>query len=132
MTVLGDLERSHYVSLTTYRKDGTPVATPVWHVVHGEDLFILSETDTWKVKRIRRNSHVLVTACNIRGKVAPGAASAEGTARLIDEAGTQAVRKLIARKYRMARMGNWLTRVLRIRRPPATGIAVTLVKLSPS
>ena len=132
MTVLDDLERSHYVSLTTYRKDGTPVATPVWHVVHDEDLFILSETDTWKIKRIRRNSHVMVTACNIRGKVAPGAPSAEGTARLVDEAGTQAVRALIARKYRMARMGNWLTRVLRIRRPPATGIAVTLVKLSPA
>jgi hypothetical protein len=67
----------------------------------------------------------VVTVCSIRGKIAPGAPSAEGTARLLDEAGTETGRKLLARKYVLSRMGNWFTRTLRLRRRPVIGIAVT-------
>ena len=98
----------------------------MWHVLSGGELFIVSDADAWKVKRIRRNGKVAVTVCDIRGRIAPGAASAEGTARLLDDAGTQAARKLIAGKYLMSRIGNWFIRVLRLRRPPVIGIAVTL------
>ncbi|GAA2336669.1 PPOX class F420-dependent oxidoreductase [Dactylosporangium salmoneum] len=124
MSVLEDFGRANYVSLTTYRKNGTTVATPVWHAVHDGELFIVSNTDAWKVKRIRNDSRVGVTVCNIRGKIAPGAPTATGTARLLDEAGTAQAREYIARKYFMSRAGNFLTRVLRLRRPPVTGIAV--------
>src|SRR5437773_4200358 len=99
MSVLDEIGRSRYVSLTTYRKDGTGVATPVWHVVNGGELLVVSDAEAWKVKRIRRNSHVVVTVCDMRGRIAPGAPSAEGTARLLDEAGTAAGRALLARKY---------------------------------
>src|SRR2546429_1603133 len=125
MSVVDDIGRSRYVSLTTYRKDGTGVASPVWHVMNGGELLIVSEAEAWKVKRIRKNSHVVVTVCGIRGKIAPGAPSAEGTARLLDEADTETGRTLLARKYVMSRMGNWLTRILRLRRRPVIGIAVT-------
>jgi PPOX class probable F420-dependent enzyme len=125
MTVVDEISRSKYVSLTTYRKDGTAVATPVWHVVHDGELIVVSEAEAWKVKRIRRNNHVVVTVCNIRGRIAPGAATAEGTARLLDEVGTQAARKLLAGKYLSSRLGNWVSSVLRLRRPPVIGIAVT-------
>src|SRR6266498_422449 len=56
MTVPDEISRSRYVSLTTYRKDGTAVATPVWHVANGGELVVVTEADTWKVKRIRSNS----------------------------------------------------------------------------
>ena len=125
MTVVDEIGRSKYVSLTTYRKDGTAVATPVWHVVSDGELIVVSEADAWKVKRIRNNSHVVVTVCGLRGKIVPGAPSAEGTARLLDEAGTETVRKLLARKYVLSRVGNWSARILRLRRPPMIGIAVT-------
>jgi PPOX class probable F420-dependent enzyme len=125
MTVLDDIARSQYVSLTTYRKDGAGVATPVWHVVDGGELFIMSEASAWKVKRIRNNAHVVVTVCNVRGKIAPGAPSAEGTARLLDDAGTRSTRVLLARKYILSRVGNWFAAILRLRRPPTIGIAVT-------
>jgi hypothetical protein len=124
MTVVEEIDRSRYVSLTTYRRDGTAVPTPVWHVVDGGELFVVSEAGAWKVKRIRNNSHVVVTVCNIRGKIAPGAPSVEGTARLLDDAGTDAARRLLARKYVLSRVGNWLARNLRLRRPPVIGIAV--------
>jgi uncharacterized protein len=125
MSVPEEIGRSSYVSLTTYRKDGTPVATPVWHVVDGDELLVVSDADAWKVKRIRRNSHVVVTVCDFRGRIAPGAPTAEGTARLLDEAGTRASRTLLARKYLMSRLGNGLASLLHIRRRPVIGIAVT-------
>jgi PPOX class probable F420-dependent enzyme len=126
MTVLDEIGRSRYVSLTTYRKNGTGVATPVWHVVDGGELFVVSEADAWKVKRIRNNSQVVVTVCSFRGKIAPDAPSAPGTARLLDEADTKAARTLLARKYVLSRLGNWFARVLHLRRPPLIGIAVRL------
>jgi PPOX class probable F420-dependent enzyme len=126
MTLVDEIGRSRYVSLTTYRKDGTGVATPVWHVVNGGELFVVSDAEAWKVKRIRNDSHVMVTVCGVRGKIAPGAPSARGTARLLDEADTETVRTLLARKYVLSRMGNWLTKILHLRRPPLIGIAVTV------
>lgn len=125
MGVVEEIGRSKYVSLTSYRKDGTAVATPVWQVMSDGELLIVSEADAWKVKRIRNNHHVVVTVCDIRGRVAPGAASAEATARLLDEVGTQAARTLLARKYVLSRLGNWFSKILRLRRPPVIGIAVT-------
>ncbi|WP_405793304.1 PPOX class F420-dependent oxidoreductase [Streptomyces sp. NBC_01506] len=96
---LDALRRSRYVSLTTYRKDGTGVDTPVWHAVDDGQLYIWTRSDSWKVKRIRDNSRVVVTACTARGRIAPGAASAEGTARLLDDAQAARVDRLLLRKY---------------------------------
>lgn len=96
---LDALSRSRYVSLTTYRKDGTGVSTPVWHAVDGDELFIWTRSDSWKVKRLRNNSRVVVTACDVRGRIAPGAASAEGTARLLEGDEVKRINRLLARKY---------------------------------
>jgi hypothetical protein len=125
MTVADEFVRSRYVSLTTYRKDGTPVATPVWHVPHNAEFWIVTEAGSGKVKRIRNNSQVLVAPCSLRGTVAPDAPSATGTARLLDDAGTAQARKLLARRYVMSRAGNWFARMLRLRRPPLVGIVVS-------
>src|SRR3954454_11467366 len=99
MTVPDAIGRSKYVSLTTYRKDGSPVATPVWHVTRGDELFVVTEERSWKVKRLRNDNRVRVTVCDVRGRIAPGAASAEGTARLLDETGTADAREMLARRY---------------------------------
>ncbi|MFE9830540.1 PPOX class F420-dependent oxidoreductase [Streptomyces halstedii] len=123
---LQDFARSEYVSLTTYRKDGTPVATPVWSAADGDVLYIWTRSDSWKVKRLRNDNRVRVTVCDVRGRIAEGAPSAEGTARLLDTAGTVAVRKLLARRYTWK---FWLVdvpaMVVRLGKRPHTGIAVT-------
>jgi hypothetical protein len=75
--------------MATYRKNGTAVATPIWHVVKGGELFVVTEADTGKVKRIRNNSNVMVTVCDFRGRIALGLPSATGTARLLDDAETR-------------------------------------------
>ena len=125
MTVIDEIGRSGYISLTTFRKDGTAVPTPVWHALTDGEIFIISDAGAGKVKRIRNNGRVVVTACNIRGKIKPDAPTAEGTARLLDEAETEAGRSLLARKYVMSRLGNWFTKVLRLRKRAVIGIAVT-------
>jgi PPOX class probable F420-dependent enzyme len=124
MTPVEEFGRSKQVSLTTFRKDGTAVPTPVWHVVDAGELFIVSEAEAGKVKRIRNNGRVVVTLCDIRGKIAPGAPSTEGTARLLDEAATERARTLLAGRYFTSRWGNRFAKILRLRRPPLIGIAV--------
>src|SRR5262249_54442324 len=99
--------------------------TPVWHVLDGDALVVVSEAAAGKVKRIRNNGRVEVTACDFRGRVAQGAATAEGTARLLDEAETRHARELLARRDGTSPVGNWFARVLRVRRAPLVGIAVT-------
>jgi uncharacterized protein len=126
MTIVDQIGRSRYISLTTFRKDGTGVSTPVWYVVDGGRLLVISEAAAGKVKRIRNNGRVVVAVCDIRGRIAPGAPTAEGTARLLDHAETQAGRMLLARRYLLSRLGNWAARLLRLRRPPLIGIAITL------
>jgi uncharacterized protein len=126
MNLVDEIGGSRYVSLTTYRKDGTAVATPVWFVVDGDELLIVSEADAWKVKRLRNNNQVVVTVCDFRGRTAPDASSARGEARLLDDTGTQRARALLAKRYLMSRLGNRLARILRLRRPPVIAIAIAL------
>ncbi|MCD9904312.1 PPOX class F420-dependent oxidoreductase [Streptomyces sp. MT29] len=123
---LQDFARSEYVSLTTYRKDGAPVATPVWAAAEGEVLYVWTRSDSWKVKRLRNNTDVVVTVCDVRGRIAEGAPKAEGTARLLDTDETRVVRKLLARKYTWKFwLVDWPATIARLGKRPHTGIAVT-------
>jgi PPOX class probable F420-dependent enzyme len=125
MTVIEQMiGQSRNVSLTTFRRDGRGVATALWFVVDGGELFALTAPDSGKVKRIRNNGRVVVAPCDSQGRIAEGAPSAEGTARLLDEAGTARAHKLIARRYVAVRLADWSDR-LRRRRRPWIGIAVT-------
>ncbi|MFF3425475.1 PPOX class F420-dependent oxidoreductase [Streptomyces sp. NPDC002602] len=124
---LEELGRGKYVSLTTFRKDGTPVATPVWAVVDGGELYVWTRSDSWKVKRIRNSGRVTVSPCDVRGRVEEGAPALPGEARLLDEAGLKRVRGLMMRKYTWQ---FWLVdvpaAVVRRGKRPHTAIAVKL------
>ncbi|MER6998784.1 PPOX class F420-dependent oxidoreductase [Streptomyces sp. NPDC000410] len=125
---LKELDRAKYVSLTTYRKDGTGVATPVWFAVDGGVLYVWTRSDSWKVKRLRRDTRAAVTACDVRGRIAEGAPSAEGTARLLeDPSELKRIRRLLARKYTWQFwLVDWPAAVVRLGKRPHTGISVTL------
>lgn len=124
---LQELDRAKYISLTTFRKDGSGVATPVWFAVEGGELYVWTRSDSWKVKRLRRDSRVTVTPCDVRGRVADGAESVEGAARLVEGPHLAKVRKLLARKYTWQFwLVDWPAAVVRLGRRPHTGIAVTV------
>ena len=126
MTALGDVATAKYVLLTTYRKDGTPVSTPVWGVARDDKLYVWTETESWKVKRLRRNPAVTVQACDMRGKTTRGNL-VKGSARLLDAAETERVRGWVRRKY-------WLTAPLLVLASNLTrGKAGTIgIEISPS
>jgi uncharacterized protein len=103
---LGILGSSKYMSLTTFRKDGTPVATPVWVVRDGESLRVITGADSGKAKRLRNNPAVTVAPCDMRGK--PKGAAISGTALLLDPSGTAVTLELVRHKYGlMGRILGW-------------------------
>jgi PPOX class probable F420-dependent enzyme len=126
MTVPAEIAASKQISLITFRKDGTPVPTAVWHVAEGNTITTVSAADAWKVKRIRNNPRVEITACDLRGKVPPGAQKISGTAVLLPDSETDRARRLLESRYVSARIGGTLSRLFHIRRPAAVGIVVTL------
>ncbi|OBA87686.1 PPOX class F420-dependent oxidoreductase [Mycolicibacterium mucogenicum] len=106
--------RANYVLFTSYRKDGTPVSSPVWIAPDDGKLYFFSEVGAYKVKRIRRNASVTLQPCDVRGKLTPGAPAVEGTARILDFADSPRVRKIMNRKYwllgPLSEFGVWITR----------------------
>lgn len=121
------LARSRYVSLTTYRKNGVGVDTPVWSAVEDGELVVWTNADSWKVVRIRNDPRVRVTACTARGRIKEGAAQASGTARLLaDDEELGRLRRLLTRKYGWQfRLVEWPARVFARGRRPHVGIAIT-------
>jgi PPOX class probable F420-dependent enzyme len=84
-----------FVSITTFRRDGTPVSVPVWCAADNGSLLVFSEADSWKVRRIRRDAHVRLAPCNARGT--PRGPAVDADATIVEE--TTRVRALLARKY---------------------------------
>ena len=84
--------RGHkYCLLTTFRRSGEGVPTPVWFGLAGGRAYVRTETDAGKVKRIRNDGRVTVAPCTVRGK--PLGPVAEGKARTLpgsEEAGAEA------------------------------------------
>ncbi|AUG76443.1 PPOX class F420-dependent oxidoreductase [Kitasatospora sp. MMS16-BH015] len=113
-TPFQQLSTGKYLLVTSYRKDGTPVPTPVWVVADGEALGVWTAADSWKVKRIRRRPEVLVGPCDLRGN--PTGPGRPATAVLGGPELLARYRTLIARKYglvgRLTLLGSRLRRGL--------------------
>ncbi len=90
-----------YLSITSFKRDGTGVATPVWFVSDGERLFAFTDVHSWKIKRIRRNPQVLVASCWPWGKLRrePTPARAEVLTATAD---LERVRQLLLAHYRIS------------------------------
>lgn len=98
-----DVERlagGKYLSLTTHKKDGSTVATPVWVARDGNELVVITDATSGKAKRIRNSGNVVLAPCDMRGKVT--GASVEGRARLTDSTETEHIATQIKRKYGLA------------------------------
>lgn len=124
MSAAEDLAQSKYVSITTFRRDGRAVPTPVWFAVDAGELFAWTGPEAGKVKRIRNNPRVVVTACDFRGRSPADAPTAEGTARVLTDADAPRVRSLLAKRYLLVRVGNFFDRVRNNKRK-GIGIAVS-------
>ncbi len=102
-TALPALADESFVSLTTFRASGEPVATPVWigrDQLGSGDLLVLTPSGSGKVKRLRANAHVELRPCDRRGRVAEGAPTATAVTEILEGPGeVDAVRDVMRRKY---------------------------------
>jgi len=94
---LGSLAVQRTVLLTTYKRDGTPVGTPVNVVVGDGRAYFRTFDRAWKAKRLRRNPEVTVAHSTWRGE--PTGPAVRGRARLLGDTESKAVRRLLARKH---------------------------------
>jgi uncharacterized protein len=88
-----------YLSITSFRRDGTGVATPVWFVQVGGRLLVHTDANSYKVKRIRRSPEVTVAPCTATGRLLADPVRAR--AELLPDAELSRVERLMARKYRI-------------------------------
>jgi PPOX class probable F420-dependent enzyme len=100
-----ELDRHRYVSLATFRRNGTEVATPVWFAAVDGKLYVVSAGDAGKVKRLRHSSRARVAPCDARGGV--HGEWRDATAQLISDPGLiERSRAALRAKY------GWQIRVL--------------------
>jgi PPOX class probable F420-dependent enzyme len=112
MTALEQLGSEKYVLLTTFRRDGRPVPTPLWVVPDGTGVAFWTPVDAGKLKRIRNNGRVTVAACDARGNVRGEAIEAQ--ARIGDPADRVRVVERLGRKYGLiGRLTLWGSRLRR-------------------
>jgi uncharacterized protein len=90
-----------YLSVTSFKRDGAGVATPVWFVSDGPRLFAFTDLHSAKIRRIRHNSHVLVASCGPGGKLRRELVPAHSDV-LTEPADLERVRQLLMARYKIS------------------------------
>jgi len=85
------------VLLTTYRRDGTGVGTPVHIAVDGDRAFIRTWDTAWKLRRIRNNPEVEVAPSTVGGR--PTGPAIRARARVLGSDESEYAAQMLARKY---------------------------------
>ncbi|HEY1678652.1 MAG TPA: PPOX class F420-dependent oxidoreductase [Candidatus Sulfotelmatobacter sp.] len=96
------IQKQKYISLTTFRKNGAGVATPVWFGEEDGKLYVMTLSKMGKTKRVRNNPQVRVAPCTFRGKVTGPDFAA--SARILPPEDQKRARQTINRKYLLARL----------------------------
>ena len=92
-----EVSKAQYVLLTTFTKDGRPKPTPIWIASEGDRAVVITEKNSWKVKRIRNTPRVTLAICDMRGKVKSDAV--EAVATVLDDSETDGVYQAINKRY---------------------------------
>ena len=132
---LESLFPGRYLSVTTFKRDGTRVATPVWFVSDGERLLALTDRHSAKIRRIRHDPHVEVAPCRPGGRLMRPPVPA-GAEVLTSEADLERVQELpLARhrtSYRLVMPAYRVGRRLRGRESVPDGAALAITIESPT
>lgn len=113
---LGD---EKYLLLTTTKRDGTPVATPVWAVpLDDGSIGFWTSSDSGKAKRLAHTPEVTVQPCDMRGKVKEGTSPTDATAKVVSGDDMNEIKAKVSEKYGfqtkitkvMGQLGGWIKR----------------------
>lgn len=112
---LAQFANQKYLSLATYKKDGTAVPTPLWFAQEGRVFYVYTLANAWKVKRIRNNPRARIAPCDVRGKIKGEWVDAE--ARILDQSESEKVHRLLDQKYGWQKMiGNIISKLRKLER----------------
>lgn len=123
------LARQRYINLTTFRRNGRPVGTPVWFVLDDGRILVYTEKQSGKAKRIRASKRATVAPCDVRGRVTGDVMMAYG--RELPRAEHARALRMLESKYRLAKplVDGWHSIVRSVgRKPkrPQTFLEITL------
>ena len=96
-TTFDDVSKAQYVLLTTFTKDGRPKPTAIWIARDGDRAVVITEKNSWKVKRIRNTPRVTLAVCDMKGK--PKGEAVEAVATVLDDSQTESVYRAINKRY---------------------------------
>ncbi|MFG2501759.1 PPOX class F420-dependent oxidoreductase [Streptomyces sp. NPDC048441] len=96
---LAPFVKQYAVLLTSHKKDGTGVGTPVSIVVEGDHAYVRTYATSWKAKRMRRNPQVEIAPSTLRGS--PTGPEIKARVRLLDQGSEENkhASKLMRRKH---------------------------------
>ena len=97
MGAFDDLAKKRNLVVTTYKRDGSAVATPVNVVVSGDHAYFRTWSTAGKAKRLRHDPRVEIAPSTARGK--PRGPAFSATARLLEPEEDPVVRQALAKKY---------------------------------
>ena len=95
--------KGKYLSLTTFKRDGTGMATPVWFVAEASTILVVTGAESHKARRIHRNPAVTVAECTASGRLR--SAPVPARAQILPCHQAPRAQQLMARKY-------WLDRIV--------------------
>ena len=87
-----------YLSLETYKRDSTPIQTPVWFVTENDQLYITTKETTGKVKRLRNNQNARIAVCSMKGDIKSNWVDV-GLEKIPEESNIEKIVKLRKKKY---------------------------------
>jgi PPOX class probable F420-dependent enzyme len=92
-----DVAKSEYILLTTFTKDGRPKPTAVWAAPDGDRLLVITQEQSWKVKRIRNTPRVTIAKSDVRGN--PKGEPVEAVAAILDKSANAGTYDAIGKRY---------------------------------
>jgi uncharacterized protein len=99
MSTLSSLKDTKTIVLTTYKRDGSAVDTPVSIAFDGDRAFFRSYDKAWKTKRLRRNPDVRIAPATVKGT--PTGPAIDARATLLDADGARVAARALARRHRV-------------------------------
>jgi PPOX class probable F420-dependent enzyme len=94
------LSDEKYILLTTFKRDGTPVPSPVWVVpLDGGTMGFYTSSGSGKAKRLAHTGRVTVQPCDARGRAKAGSTPVEATARVVSGPELEGIRAKVVAKY---------------------------------
>ena len=124
-----NLDKEKYMSLTTFRKTGEAVVTPMWFAESKGTIYVGTGVNTGKIKRIRHTERVTLATCTVSGKVT--GSEVEGKARVVSEPQEiSAAETALSKKYGLTRSIYYviLNALSTIRRKPRTNEAYIAIE----